>query len=91
MLDVLRKDNHYISLTFSDEDLKIAHLKADGSLYQVVNVVKRDIRGISQEELPSIIKSAINDFNVKRPQAICVIPSNITTTKNIEIPSLDQE
>ena len=91
MASFLKKNRDYISITSDDEDLKIAHLKVDGSSCEAVHVVRRDIRGISEEELPKVIKSTLGDFNAKKAQAIYVVPSKLTTTKNIEIPSLDPE
>lgn len=91
MLGLLQKNTDYIAVTLSEEDLRVAHLKTDPSGFRLVNVAKRDIRGISEEELPKIIRSVLNDFNVKKAEAICVVPSSAVTTKNIEVPSVDQE
>ncbi|MFH1360025.1 MAG: PilN domain-containing protein [Candidatus Omnitrophota bacterium] len=90
-MSIFKKDQNFISIGLNEETIKMAHLRMSASSKEVVHIAKRDIRGISPEELPTIIKSVLNDFNVKKPLALCVIPSNVTTTKNIEIPSVDPE
>lgn len=89
MSQLFQKSQDYICVTLNEEDVRIAYLKLDSSGCELVSVVKRDIRGISEEELPKVIKSALNDFKIKKPNAICVVPTSLATTKNIEIPSLD--
>lgn len=84
-----KKTTDFISVMVNEEDLKVAHVKVNYNVYEVVNIAKRDIRGISQEELPKTIKSTISDFVIKNAQVIYVVPSNFVTTKNIEIPSVD--
>ena len=88
---MFKKDKNYISVALSDESLKLAQVKMSGSGLEVMNVAKRDIKGISEEELPKIIKSVLHDWNIKSADLICAIPSSMTTTKNIEIPSMDPE
>src|SRR3989344_3851016 len=86
---LFKKTTDFISIMVSEEDLKVAHMKVSDRACEVVNIAKRDIRGISQEELPKIVKSTTSDFAVKRSQVAYVTPSNFTTPKNIEIPSVD--
>ena len=90
-MGLLTKDTDYLSIVFSDEAIKMCHLKMTSLAKEVVHIVQRDIKGISEEELPKIVKSALNDFNVRKPKVICVIPPQLMTTKNIEIPSLNPE
>ncbi|HOW36415.1 MAG TPA: pilus assembly protein PilM [Candidatus Omnitrophota bacterium] len=88
-MGLLQGNKDYISVAFGEEELRVAHMRMSTPLREVVNLVRRDIRGISEEELPKIIRSALNDFNIKKAVAVCIVPASLTTTKNIEIPSLD--
>lgn len=90
-MGILQGHKDYISVAFGEEELRVAHMRLGSPLREVVNLIRRDIRGISEEELPKIIRSALSDFNVKKAVAVCTVPANLTTTKNIEIPSLDPE
>jgi len=88
-MSILAKDKDYLSIILSEESFKAAHLKMTSTEIEVVHVVSRDIRGISPEDLPKTIQSVLSELNVKKPFPICIIPSSLATTKNIEIPSLD--
>lgn len=88
---LLKSDKDYLCVSFSETNIKIAHLKVSPAVKEVVAVAKRDIRGIAEEEWPQLVKSVVADFNVKNPEVICAISPNVTTTKNIEIPSLDPQ
>jgi len=90
-MGILKKSQNYILLTLDDEHLRVAYLKPSGVEKEVVQVLKRDIRGISEEELPNTIRSTLDGMDIKNSHAICVIPSSLTTMKNIEIPSLDPQ
>ncbi len=88
-MGILKSSKDYASVTFSDESLKVAHLKISSSQKEVVNILRRDIRGLSEDELPKALAAALSDLNLRKPRSVCVISANIVTTKNIEIPSLD--
>lgn len=86
MLD-LEKD--YIVTTLSDGTLKMAHVKGEGAKLKLLHIIKKDVKDIAKEELPKIARSALESAGLKKARTICVIPSSVATTKNIEIPSID--
>lgn len=88
-MGILAKEKDYVSVLLAEENVKVAHLRVATAGTEVVNIVQRDIRAISPEDLPKTIQSVLSELSVKKPTAICIIPSNLATTKNIEIPSLD--
>ena len=57
----------------------------------MIGVTKRDVRQVQETELPGIIRSCMEELKIKKANAFCTIPASLVTTKNIEIPSLDQE
>ena len=89
MTRFMRKALDSVSVSIGDEDLRIAHLRSDGLVTELVKVVKSDIRGIAEAELPRIVKKALSEVGLRHTHGFCVIPSNLATTKNIEIPSVD--
>lgn len=88
---LLSKEKNYIIVALDEERLRISYLKAGSVDWEILHTVKRDIRGIAEDEIPQTIKSALSDLNVKKAETICVISSEVATTKNIEVPSLDPE
>ncbi len=86
---MLKRNRDQIVVVFGGDCLKVAHVRLDNASVEFIKIARRDIRGISDEELPKVIKSMIGDFNAKKPSAFCVFPSNAVTTKTIEIPSVD--
>ena len=85
------KTQGYLSVSLSEDTLKVVELKSSNNLSQVSNVVARDIKGIPETELPNIIADTLKGFNAKSAQILCVIPTGLTTTKNIEVPSTNPE
>ena len=84
-------DKDRLGILLSDDILKIVHMRLSSSGHTVANVFRKDIQGVAPEELPKVLKGALAELNVKRVKAVCVIPSSVATTKNIEIPSLDPQ
>ncbi len=83
------KETGYISLLLTEEVLKVAHLKSTSSGPSVVNLAFYNVNGLSDEDISAELKKILDQFNAARLNAVCVLPPSVTTTKNIEIPSLD--
>ncbi len=88
---MLSKSNEFISISISEDVLKVAYVKGSGSSANVTNVVFRDIKGVSELELPRVIISSLAGLNTKKADVFCVVPPSMITTKNIEIPSTSEE
>jgi len=86
-----QKDNEYISCLLTEEILKVAQIKISGSTPTVENLGILDIKGKADQDIESDLKALLSSFNLPKSKrsAVCVVPPSMTTTKNIEIPSLD--
>lgn len=82
-----KKINDYLCISLGDDTLKIAQVKGLTKSCKVLNVVSKDVKGISDADLPKVVQSALSGFNTKKSIAICVVPPSMVTTKNIEVPS----
>lgn len=82
------KNKEFISIAIQDSAVKVAYVKANGIL-QKASIQKA--KSASQEDLLKALKTALNGYNYKKLSVVCVIPSNAATTKNIEVPSTDQQ
>ncbi len=85
----MRREQEYISVSLNEDSIKVVHLMVSDSVKKLINVAKRDLKGISEEELPKVIQSFLTTINLRKAKVIVVVPSNMVTTKNIEVPSRD--
>lgn len=90
-MSMLKSGKEYIGITLSEDVFKVAHLKGSASGQKLIGISKRDVGASKEEELPAVIQSAMGELHFKKPCVFCTIPSQMVTTKNIEIPSLDAE
>jgi Tfp pilus assembly PilM family ATPase/Tfp pilus assembly protein PilN len=88
---MLVKSTNFLAISFTEEKLRICHIKGRGPGAKVVNAVAKDIKGISDINLPKAIQDALKGINTKGAEAVCIVPPSMTTTKNIEIPSTNEE
>ncbi|MDP2654619.1 MAG: pilus assembly protein PilM [Candidatus Omnitrophota bacterium] len=86
---MFQQDKEYIVIAPGEEDFKIVHLKTVGGKPFIVDVVKKSVSGVAEEELPKMIRSALEGMPVRKVKSICIVRPGVVTTKNIEIPSLD--
>jgi Tfp pilus assembly PilM family ATPase len=85
------KSNDHIAISLSDDFVRVVEVKGNGTAAKITRASSRDIKGLTDSDLPKVIHSALNGFNTKASSVYYVIPANITTTKNIEIPSTNPE
>jgi len=85
---MLKKDKEYIAVALSEEVFKLAQVKVSAKPV-LVDCIKRDIRQVSEEELPQTVLTACGNINIRKYKTLFVVPPHVVTTKNIEIPSLD--
>ena len=84
---VLSRD--LIGLDFSGNNLKLAHIRVSPNKTEILNLLTRNIAGLSDAEISKTIASAFLTLNVKNPYIASTVTSNLVITKNIEIPSVD--
>ncbi|MFH1339458.1 MAG: pilus assembly protein PilM [Candidatus Omnitrophota bacterium] len=80
-----------IAIDLSSHDLKIAQASISPTKKEIVNLASRSIQNLSEEDTAKVVKEIIRELQVTRPRIIGVIPSFLTITKNIEIPSRDPQ
>ncbi len=86
------KSSDYICFSINADTLKIVQVKGQGPSARVSQLFSKNIKGVSEVELPRVIESGLKGFASKSANIIAIVPPSITTTKNIEIPSTnDQE
>lgn len=88
---MLSQSNHCISVSIGEDVLKICQVKGKGTGAKVTNILAKDIKSYSDSDLPKVIQDALKAFNTKGADIIGVISPSMTTTKNIEIPSINEE
>ncbi|MFA5088354.1 MAG: PilN domain-containing protein [Candidatus Omnitrophota bacterium] len=81
----------YVSITVADGILKAVHVRGSMNDLRVMNIVRRDIKDVPDEELGKLLLSVMDALEIKKASALYVLPANIATTKNIEIPSIDPQ
>jgi Tfp pilus assembly PilM family ATPase len=88
LFDIGRRD--ILAIEFSANNVKIVHIKIFPNKRELARIFCRDISGLSDLEVSRSIRSCVNELQVKNPEVINVIPSNMVIPKNIEIPSTNQ-
>ena len=88
---MLKKNKEYIGFSLSENIFKLAHIRISDGVTEVLHLHREETNGASGEELVQKIHAAIKGLNAKGASAVCVINLSMTTTKNIEIPSLDEQ
>ena len=80
-----------ISIDFSTDVLKIAYIKASAMKKGVMNLISRDIKDLSEEDIVEVIRTSLAKARIDNPNVITLIPSNAAIIKNIEIPSTNPQ
>ncbi|MFH1190260.1 MAG: pilus assembly protein PilM [Candidatus Omnitrophota bacterium] len=79
-----------LGIEFSANYVKIVHVKMrPNATGELVDVFGQNIAGQSDDDIVKSVKSACSHLRAKIPDVVCIIPSNLIITKNIEIPSTD--
>lgn len=95
----MRKLNSLFSITgqelvgidFCGNTLKIVHAKISANKKKIVNLLSRDITGLSDDDISKVIATTFSELKAKKPEIINSIPAHLVITKNIEIPSVDSK
>ncbi|MBF0484431.1 MAG: pilus assembly protein PilM [Candidatus Omnitrophica bacterium] len=88
---MLNKSKNVISVLLNEDSFQAAYLKKIGSAFRVINLINQNIKGLAEAELVKTIQAVLSSFPVRSADIACVLPSNLVTTKNIEIPSINEE
>ncbi|MGD9014773.1 MAG: pilus assembly protein PilM [Candidatus Omnitrophota bacterium] len=80
-----------VAIDISGFDLKIAQMSLSPTKREILDFATQDIENLSEEDIAKAIKQTLKKFQISRPRVLAVIPSFLTITKNIEIPSRNPE
>ncbi|MCA9408894.1 MAG: pilus assembly protein PilM [Candidatus Omnitrophica bacterium] len=84
---MIKKGQDCLCISLSENTFKAAQVKGTGSAAKATHIVAADVKGLTDPELVKVIHKSLSGFNTKSSNLLFVVPSSITTTKNIEIPS----
>jgi Tfp pilus assembly PilM family ATPase len=76
---------HFLSISITPSAVKVALVKSSGFVDKLVT------RPIDKGGPDTALRSAIEGMPVKGAGVLCVIPGDVATTKNIEVPSITDE
>ncbi len=79
------KQSRFISISVTPALVKIAVVKSSGIIEKVLK------QTVDKTGPDAALKKALQGITVKGAGVICVIPGDIATTKNLEVPSVDSE
>ncbi len=80
-----------VCLNLSGNSLKLAYAKVSPARKEVVSLASCGIQGLSDDDISKVIWTSLNNLKIKKPDVITIIPLYLAITKNIEIPSQDQQ
>lgn len=80
-----------VGVDFSGSNLKLALLRSYLNKTEVSALITHAIGGLSDADLPRVIRDSFLKLGAKGNAVIDVIPSSLTITKNIEVPSVDPQ
>ena len=83
--------NDHICISLSDETLKIVEVKGSAPSAKIAQCVAVTIAGMAEADVSTTIQKSLKGFNTKSASVVLMVPPSITTSKNIEIPSTDEE
>ncbi|MBZ0165681.1 MAG: pilus assembly protein PilM, partial [Candidatus Omnitrophica bacterium] len=86
----MARNNECICLSLADENLKVAHVKGSGPGARIAQVVTRNVSGLTDVEIISVLEKLLKTMPAKSATFVAIAPPNMTTTKHIEIPSVDE-
>ncbi len=84
-----RKD--IIAIDLSGDEFILAHFKPSHRRGEFVDLITYKIKGTADDDIAKMVKNTFKDLKVKKPHIINVAPLHLAITKNLEIPSLDDQ
>ncbi|OGW79807.1 MAG: hypothetical protein A3G33_02860 [Omnitrophica bacterium RIFCSPLOWO2_12_FULL_44_17] len=79
-----------VGIDLSGNIVKIVHAKVQGGRIVAENVVHNKFAENADDEISQFIVKTLKKFRVRTKKAICVIPSKLLITKNVDMPSRDR-
>lgn len=85
-----KKISDNICVSLDDNILKVAQIQS-GKKSSVSNIAAKSLEGVKEADIPRIIGSVLRGLKAKPSNLTLVLPSSVATTKNIEIPSVNDD
>lgn len=80
-----------VSVEIGGEFLKLAYLKKTSSGIEVLNLVSKDIRSLSDDDVVTFIQNYLTEHQIATQNTLTFISPRYTVNKNIELPSTNPE
>lgn len=84
------KRRDYLAIEIGQKYLKLAYLRILKGKERIVSVGAFVISDWTDQDISARITAFVRKHHIKKPEVINLIPSNHVISKNIEIPSVDQ-
>ena len=78
-----------VGIDLGGNHLKLARVVIHANKKELIDVVTRDVTGLSEEDISKAVKAAVETLKADEPEVVVAIPAHLVITKNIEIPSTD--
>lgn len=80
-----------VGINLTDNVLKLVYLKVSPSQKKVIGFKCFDTRVVADDDITKTIKDSLKEWKIRNTLVTLTISSPLIMTKNIEIPSLDQQ
>src|SRR3989344_348094 len=83
------RSQEQVGIDLGGNHLKLARVIVQANKRELIDVVHRDITGLSEEDISKAVRTAVEISKANAPEVVVTIPAHLVITKNIEIPSTD--
>lgn len=81
----------FIGFELNDDYAKLAHVHITKMKREVVDLISREVRGLSDDDISAFIKQTLTDLRIQAPRVYLIVPLQAVITRSIEIPSKDPD
>ena len=80
-----------LGFDFSDEHLKIVHARVSATKREVLNILCREIRGLSDDDIALFVQQTIQHLKITAARVFVSASLRAVITRSIEVPSRDPD
>ncbi|MCF7870590.1 MAG: pilus assembly protein PilM [Candidatus Omnitrophica bacterium] len=84
-----KKNNIATGLEIGSSWLKIVQINISRGRKEVVNIIKKDIKHLSSEQISRLIKDVSREIKINSDSLVVSIPHYFVTTRTLELPSVN--
>ncbi len=78
-----------VGVDLGGNHVKLARVVIHANKKELIDVLHRDVSGLSEEDVSRALKVMMEPFRANMPEVLIAVPAHLVITKNIEIPSTD--